>query len=46
VAGAAGLPLGWRVGDAIFRRVPAHRLRHVVLAGLVVTGVSVLVSAW
>lgn len=45
VAGVAGLPLGWRLGDAIFRRVPAHRLRHVVVAGLVVTGLSVLFSA-
>ena len=45
VAGVAGLPLGWRVGDAIFRRIPAHRLRHVVVAGLVVMGLSMLVSA-
>lgn len=45
VAGVAGLPLGWRVGDAIFRRIPAHRLRHVVVAGLVVMGLSMLVTA-
>ena len=45
VAGVAGLPLGWRLGDAIFRRVPAHRLRHVVIAGLVLTAVSLLVTA-
>ena len=32
-------------GDAIFRRVPAHRLRHVVVAGLVLTAVSLLVTA-
>lgn len=45
VGGVVGLPLGWRLGDAAFHRVPAARLRPVVLVGLVLTAVSVLVGA-
>jgi uncharacterized membrane protein YfcA len=44
VAGSVGLPLGWRVGDVVFHRIPASRLRHVVVGGLVLTGVSMLVA--
>ena len=45
LAGALGLPLGWRLGDVLFHRIPAHRLRHVVIGGLVLTGVSLLAAA-
>lgn len=45
VAGIAGLPLGWRLGDAVFHRIPAHRLRHLVVGGLLLTGVSLLVTS-
>jgi uncharacterized protein len=44
VAGTLGLPIGWRVGDVVFRRIPADRLRHVVVGGLVLTGLSMLVT--
>lgn len=44
-AGVLGLPLGWRVGDVVFHRIPASRLRHVVVVGLVLTAVSMLVTA-
>lgn len=43
--GILGLPLGWRLGDALFHRVPAERLRPVVVGGLVLTAVSMLASA-
>lgn len=46
VAGAVGLPIGWRVGDLVFHRIPASRLRLVVVGGLVLTGVSMLVAAF
>lgn len=46
VAGTVGLPLGWRLGDVVFHRIPASRLRHVVVGGLVLTGVSMLVAAF
>ena len=45
VAGTVGLPIGWRVGDVVFRRIPPSRMRHVVVGGLVLTGVSMLVAA-
>jgi uncharacterized membrane protein YfcA len=41
-AGLVGLPLGWVVGDQLFRRVPAERFRWLVLGGLVVSAVSAL----
>jgi hypothetical protein len=40
-----GVPLGSRVGDVAFHRIPASRLRHVV-GGLVLTGASMLVAAF
>ena len=43
--GVLGLPLGWRLGDAVFHRIPPARLRPVVIAGLVATAVSMLVAA-
>lgn len=43
--GVVGLPLGWRLGDVMFHRIPAERMRPVVIAGLVVAAVSMLVSA-
>ena len=44
-AGVVGIPLGWRLGDAVFHRIPAARLRPIVLGGLVLTATSVLVTA-
>ena len=46
VAGTVGLPLGWRVGDVVFHWIPGSRLRQVVVGGLVLTGVSMLVTAF
>jgi uncharacterized membrane protein YfcA len=43
--GIVGLPWGWRLGDAVFHRIPAARLRPLVTAGLVVAAVSVLAGA-
>lgn len=40
--GVLGLPLGWAIGDRVFRRVPAERFRLIVLGGLTVTAVTVL----
>ncbi|MFE7712944.1 sulfite exporter TauE/SafE family protein [Streptomyces sp. NPDC057486] len=40
--GVLGLPLGWAIGDRVFRRVPAERFRLIVLGGLTVTAVAVL----
>ena len=45
IAGTLGLPLGWRTGDVVFRRVPATRLRHVVVGGLGLTAAAMLVAA-
>ena len=36
---------GWRLGDAVFHRIPAARLRPLVTGGLVVIAVSVLSRA-
>ena len=44
-SGVVGLPLGWRLGDAVFQRIPAPRLRPVVVGGLVLTAASMLVGA-
>ncbi|WP_406447953.1 sulfite exporter TauE/SafE family protein [Streptomyces sp. NBC_00876] len=44
-AGVLGLPLGWAVGDRVFRRVPAERFRPVVLGGLTVIAVLMLAGA-
>lgn len=38
-AGVLGLPLGWAVGDVLFRRLSRERLRGLVVATLVVTAV-------
>ncbi len=43
--GIVGLPLGWRLGDLVFHRIPAARLRPLVVAGLVVAAVSMLIGA-
>lgn len=43
--GVVGLPLGWKAGDAVFRRVPAHRLRPITVGALLVSATSVLVGA-
>lgn len=45
VGGALGLPLGWLVGDRIFHLLAPERFRAVVLAGLVLTGLSALANA-
>lgn len=45
VGGVAGLPLGWRIGDRIFQRITAARLRPLVLALLVATAASMLLTA-
>lgn len=36
-AGLVGLPLGWAVGDAVFRRLSPERLRGLVVATLLAT---------
>lgn len=43
--GVLGLPLGWRLGDAVFHRIPPARLRPVVITGLAATAISMLVAA-
>lgn len=45
LGGVVGLPLGWRLGDPLFHRIPPARLRPVVLGGLVVTAVSMLAGS-
>lgn len=45
VGGAAGLPLGWRLGDAVFHRVSPAQLRPLVIGTLVASAVAVLVTA-
>ena len=44
-SGLVGIPIGWRLGDAVFHRIPAARLRPVIVAGLVLTAASVLLAA-
>jgi len=44
LGGVAGLPLGWRVGDAIFDRVSPERLRPLVIGTLVASAVAVLAT--
>lgn len=44
-AGVLGMPLGWRLGDAVFRRLSPERFRVLVLAGLAATGTVALVGA-
>ncbi|MDI6908213.1 sulfite exporter TauE/SafE family protein [Nocardioides sp.] len=44
-SGVVGLPAGWRLGDAVFHRIPAARLRPVIVGGLVLTAASVLLAA-
>ncbi|MFJ2704986.1 sulfite exporter TauE/SafE family protein [Streptomyces sp. NPDC087428] len=41
-AGVLGLPLGWAMGDRVFRRVPAQRFRPIVLGGLGVIALIML----
>lgn len=43
--GIVGLPLGWRLGDLVFHRIPAARLRPLVTAGLALVAAVMLVSA-
>ncbi|MGH3349618.1 MAG: sulfite exporter TauE/SafE family protein [Nocardioides sp.] len=45
LGGVAGLPVGWRLGDALFHRVSPARLRPLVIGTLVVSAVAVLVGA-
>ncbi|MFI5623569.1 sulfite exporter TauE/SafE family protein [Nocardioides sp. NPDC051685] len=45
VGGVVGLPVGWRLGDAVFHRVSPARLRPLVIATLVISAVAVLVNA-
>ncbi|MEI7054231.1 sulfite exporter TauE/SafE family protein [Nocardioides sp. CCNWLW239] len=45
VGGIAGLPVGWRVGDALFHRVPPARLRPLVIGTLLISAVAVLIDA-
>ncbi|HEY0952541.1 sulfite exporter TauE/SafE family protein [Nocardioides sp.] len=45
-AGVVGIPLGWRLGDAVFHRIPAARLRPLVVGGLVLTATSMLITAY
>lgn len=43
--GLLGLPLGWTLGDAVFRRTPAARLRPLTIGALVLTAASMLAGA-
>ncbi|MFE7226816.1 sulfite exporter TauE/SafE family protein [Nocardioides sp. NPDC057577] len=45
LGGVAGLPIGWWLGDAIFKRVPPDRLRPLVIGTLAVSAAAVLVGA-
>lgn len=44
-AGLLGMPLGWRLGDAVFQRLSPERFRVLVLAGLAATGTVALAGA-
>ncbi len=44
VSGVVGLPLGWAVGDHLFRRIPARHFRLVILGGLAATAITLLVT--
>ncbi|MFC7495785.1 MULTISPECIES: sulfite exporter TauE/SafE family protein [unclassified Nocardioides] len=43
-AGALAVPLGWRLGDLVFARVPAERFRTVLLGSLVLAAAASLGS--
>lgn len=45
LGGVAGLPIGWRVGEAIFKRVSPARLRPLVIGTLAVSAAAVFVGA-
>lgn len=45
LGGVAGLPIGWWLGEAIFKRVPPARLRPLVIGTLAVSAAAVLVGA-
>lgn len=45
LGGVAGLPVGWRLGDALFHRISPARLRPLVILTLVASAVAVLVGA-
>lgn len=45
LGGVVGLPLGWCLGDAAFRRIAAARLRPLVLGVIVVPAAWTIVSA-
>jgi uncharacterized membrane protein YfcA len=45
VAGAVGVPAGWRAGDRIFGRLPPERFRALVLSMLVLTACVALSTA-
>lgn len=45
LGGVAGLPVGWRVGDAVFHRVPPARLRPLVIATLIISAIVVLADS-
>ena len=45
LGGVVGLPLGWWLGDAAFRRIPTARLRPLVLGAMVVPATWTIVSA-
>jgi uncharacterized membrane protein YfcA len=43
--GIVGIPLGWRLGDAVFHRIPAARLRPIINVSLGLAALSMLVGA-
>lgn len=45
LGGVVGLPLGWRLGDALFHRVSPAQLRPLVIGTLVASAAAVLVNA-
>lgn len=44
VGGVLGLPLGWRLGDAVFARIPPARLRPLVLGAMVVPAAGTILA--
>lgn len=44
--GLMALPLGWTIGNRLFRLIGGEALRHVVTVGLVATAIGAIASAW
>ncbi|WP_310962535.1 sulfite exporter TauE/SafE family protein [Nocardioides terrisoli] len=44
-AGALAVPVGWRIGDGLFHRLPARALHWLVLGGLAASGCAAVLAA-